>query len=319
MHCNVLFGTTKQCILDKQMDHCSMRFTARRRDSPFVFGGSMLANNFSMHPGSRSRYRRLRKRVGQAAVLSALLVLGAIFTATQVRPTNFATVEPVVVPGALVVATKPRIADIVEMILAAPAKPFERGPFRSIRGGEQAFRVSQILRNYTHDPARADRIASAIVSEGTKHRISPSLLVGVLLTENPWLDPRAKSKVGARGLMQVMPFHSGKWGCGSRDLFDIEANICHGVRILEQNLKDEQNLNRALLAYNGCVRGTNTPNCYTYSRHVLKYADMSARVINGTTVTGFTQAPSRPSPMRKSIQRIREWKLTIPSELLVNE
>lgn len=252
-------------------------------------------------------------------VLSSLLVSGALFTASQARGPRIAAADPVRVSGALVVARKPKIADIVEMILAAPSKPFERGPFRSISGGEPAFRVSQILRNYTRDPAKADRIASAIVSEGTKHRISPSLLVGVLLTENPWLDPQAKSKVGARGLMQVMPFHSGKWGCGSRDLFDIEANICHGVRILGQNLKDERNLDRALLAYNGCVRGTNTPNCFTYSRHVLKYADMSARVINGTTVSGFTQAPPRPSPMRKSIQRIREWKITVPSELLVND
>ncbi|MBA2688002.1 MAG: lytic transglycosylase domain-containing protein [Gemmatimonadaceae bacterium] len=279
----------------------------------------MIRKNHATRLVTRNRWKRLRKRSLQAITLSGLVVAGTVFTAGQTRVPQIAATDAILVSPAVVVATKPKIADIVEMILAAPAKPFERGPFRSIRGGEQAFRVSQILRNYTRDPAKADRIASAIVAEGTKHRISPSLLVGVLLTENPWLDPNARSKVGARGLMQVMPFHSGKWGCGSRDLFDIEANICHGVRILEQNLKDEHNLNGALLAYNGCVRGTNTPNCFTYSRHVLKYADMSARVINGTTVSGFTQAPPHPSPMRKSFQRIREWKITIPSELLVDD
>jgi hypothetical protein len=46
---------------------------------------------------------------------------------------------------------------------------------------------------------------------------------------------------------------------------------------------------------------------------------MSAKVINGTTVTGFTQAATAPGPMRKSMQRIREWKITLPSELFVNE
>lgn len=279
----------------------------------------MIENNHTTKAGGRSRWHRLSRRAIQAIALTGLLVSGAVFTAGQMRPTQLAFSDPVPVQGAVVIATKPRIGDIVEMILAAPAKPFERGPFRAILGGEPAFRVSQILRNYTKDPARADRIASAIVAEGNKHSISPSLLVGVLLTENPWLDPRAKSKVGARGLMQVMPFHSGKWGCGSRDLFDIETNICHGVHILEQNLKDAPTLNRALLAYNGCVRGTNTPNCFTYSRHVLKYADMSAKVINGTTVTGFTQAPPIPSPMRKSVRPIREWKISLPSELLINE
>lgn len=279
----------------------------------------MIRSDQATSSGSRSKWRRLRKRAIQMTALSGLLFSGAIFTAGQSRRALVSASEPIPVSGAVVLATKPKIADIVEMILAAPSKPFERGPFRSNLGGESAFRVAQILRNYTRDPARADRIASAIVSEGTKHRISPSLLVGVLLTENPRLDPQAKSKVGARGLMQVMPFHSGKWGCGSRDLFDIEANICHGVRILEQNLKDERNLDRALLAYNGCVRGRNTPNCHTYSRHVLKYADMSARVINGTTVSGFTQAPPRASAMRASLKRIREWKMTVPSELIVNE
>lgn len=269
--------------------------------------------------GGRSRLRRLRKRAIQAVILVGLVAGGTIFTANEMRPVLYAPSEAIEVPGAVVIATKPKIAEIVEMILAAPVKPFERGPFRAIPGGEEAFRVSQILRSYTRDQVKADRIASAIVTEGNKHSISPSLLVGVLLTENPWLDPRAKSKVGARGLMQVMPFHSGKWGCGSHDLFDIESNICHGVHILEQNLKHEHNLNSALLAYNGCVRGRNTPNCYTYSSHVLKYADMSAKVINGTTVTGFTQAATVPSPMRKSVQRIREWKINLPSELFANE
>lgn len=278
----------------------------------------MIRENRATRSGTQTRWQRLGRRGGQLIVLSAMVVCGTVFTVSQTRRPQPTAAEIRTTP-AVVVATKPKIADIVEMILAAPAKPFERGPFRPARGEEQAFRVSQILRSYTKDPVKADRIASAIVAEGTKRRISPSLLVGVLLTENPWLDPRARSKVGARGLMQVMPFHSGKWGCGSPDLFNIEANICHGVRILEQNLKDERNLDRALLAYNGCVRGTNTPNCFTYPRHVLKYADMSARVINGTTVSGFTQAPARPSPMRKSLQRIREWKITVPSELLVND
>jgi soluble lytic murein transglycosylase-like protein len=233
-----------------------MRNTRPAQGFTFSFyGGSMIENSQSIQGRRPGAWRRLRTRAIQAGTLTCLLAAGALFTATQTRSVQSVYAAPIEVPGAVVIATKPKIADIVEMILAAPARPFERGPFRAIRGGEPAFRVSQILRNYTRDPARADRIASAIVTEGKKHSISPSLLVGVLLTENPWLDPRARSKVGARGLMQVMPFHSGKWGCGSRDLFDIEANICHGVHILEQNLKDEPNLNRALLAYNGCVRG----------------------------------------------------------------
>jgi soluble lytic murein transglycosylase-like protein len=143
--------------------------------------------------------------------------------------------------------------------------------------GEQAFRVSQVLRKYTKDTVRANTIATAIVTEGAKKKLDPALLIGILLTENAKLDPTARSNVSARGLMQVMPFHAGKWKeCPSNDLADIASNICYGTSILAQYVKKAPSLQKALLRYNGCVRGTNTPHCGTYSGKVLKYADMAA-------------------------------------------
>jgi soluble lytic murein transglycosylase-like protein len=83
--------------------------------------------------------------------------------------------------------------------------------------------------------------------------------------------PNATSSVGARGLMQVMPAWAGFWrGCG-RDLYDVESNLCNGTRILAWYLNrhggDEH---RALLGYNGCVTGSNTPNCRTYPEKVQR-------------------------------------------------
>src|SRR5436190_1632877 len=66
------------------------------------------------------------------------------------------------------------------------------------------------------------------------------------------------------------------WGCGSSDLFDIESNICHGVQILKQAMIDAPNTRVALLRYNGCVRGRNTPNCHRYDDTVLKHAGRAA-------------------------------------------
>lgn len=164
-------------------------------------------------------------------------------------------------PAAVVVAKRPSLPDIVDLILG------DRGNDRS----EQS-RIASVLARYTSDADRADRIAAALVKEGHRRNIGTSLLVGVLLTENPDLDPHATSSVGARGLMQVMPFHAGKLGCGSSDLFDIESNICHGVAILADNLRSAKSLPSALLGYNGCVRGTVTPDCHKYPRTVYRLA-----------------------------------------------
>jgi soluble lytic murein transglycosylase-like protein len=140
----------------------------------------------------------------------------------------------------------------------------------------QVARVAAVLRLHTKDAAHAERIARALVFEGGRKGIDPALLIGVLLTEEATLNPQARSSVGARGLMQVMPFHSGKYGCSSPDLFNVEANICHGVAILSEYMGRSRDMQRALLRYNGCVRGTNTPNCHTYPDKVLRYSRQAA-------------------------------------------
>jgi soluble lytic murein transglycosylase-like protein len=128
----------------------------------------------------------------------------------------------------------------------------------------------RVLRGQGADERLARRVATALVTEARRTRIEPRLLLGVLLVENPMINPVARSPVGATGLMQVMPFHRGNWKPCPPRLDDIEANICHGAQIFAHYLKTERgNLERALLRYNGCVRGTNTPDCHSYPTHVL--------------------------------------------------
>jgi soluble lytic murein transglycosylase-like protein len=198
----------------------------------------------------RSRWRTIAIAGAHGVAASVLLAAGTLFTLHQQHPKYVKPLEVLQLPAAVVQAT--------------PAT-------------EQTFRVSQVLRRYTKDTVRANRIATALVSEGQKKNLDPALLIGVLLTENARLDPMARSNVSARGLMQVMPFHAGKWKeCPSRDLANVESNICYGTSILAQYIKKTPSLERALLRYNGCVRGTNTPRCHTYSGKVLKYADQAA-------------------------------------------
>lgn len=195
----------------------------------------------------------------------------------------------------IVVARRPSITEILDLILGDRG---DRGTLAAnptatdsaLSEGSEEARIAALLRERTSDPERANRVAAALVREGRRANIGATLLVGVLLTENPDLEPRAMSSVGARGLMQVMPFHAGNWGCSSGDLFDIDANICHGVQILADNLKHSRNLPAALQRYNGCVRGTNTPDCYRYAGKVYRSARRTAVGLAGkvTATTPFS-------------------------------
>ncbi|MEX2465782.1 MAG: transglycosylase SLT domain-containing protein [Gemmatimonadota bacterium] len=127
------------------------------------------------------------------------------------------------------------------------------------------------------DRAYATRIALGLVREGRRTRIDPRLLLAVMTVENPWLELAIRSPMGAVGLMQVMPFHAGNWGCGSDDLTDLDANICHGAEILAHAIqRTNGDLDRALLRYNGCVRGTNTPDCHLYPSWVLSHPGLTS-------------------------------------------
>ena len=218
---------------------------------------------------------------GVAVIAGAAIAAGvergeAITRSDRLQP---AAAPTITLAPATVVASRPSLTDVVDMILRERPTAYELTGRATTAGGfpegSEEAHVSQLLRKHTKDSVRANRIAAAIVKEGRRRNVGSSLLVGVLLTENPDLDATATSFVGARGLMQVMPFHAGKWGCASPDLFDIESNICHGVAILADNLKQSRTLPQALLGYNGCVRGTNTPDCFRYPRKVYGQARKS--------------------------------------------
>jgi soluble lytic murein transglycosylase-like protein len=130
--------------------------------------------------------------------------------------------------------------------------------------------VEHVLRRRGVPAETARRVAWPLVEQSYRNGIEPATVLSVLLLESGG-RPRATSSVGARGLMQVMPAWAGYWrGCG-RDLYDIEGNLCNGTSILAWYMDrfggDEK---RALLGYNGCVRGVNTPNCSQYPEKVAR-------------------------------------------------
>jgi soluble lytic murein transglycosylase-like protein len=236
--------------------------------------------------------------------LAAVTLLSACASTGPGTPASFATpgIMPARVPATIPQASarKPSapISSALKSSTRKPSvpkvstpKPRVSAPARPRTARDSAAMESALTRQLAHrplaaalarrtrNPELADRVASAVVYEAGRAHISPSVLAAVLLIENAPFDTSAVSSEGAIGLMQVMPMHVGNYRCLSGDLLNVEANICHGARLLQMHLRRTKSLEAALRRYNGCVRGRNTPRCQMYPVRVMRTASRLRREI----------------------------------------
>jgi soluble lytic murein transglycosylase-like protein len=168
--------------------------------------------------------------------------------------------------------------------LTQPAAEALRSP--QFLADRQAF-ADDLLRTGKVQGERAWHLADVAVREAYTRRVPPALVLGVMLTENDELKSTARSSVGAVGLMQVNPT---PWrGLGKlfgSNLRTDSTNLKYGIYILDflaeragRSGDPETSWRTALLRYNGCKNGTNTPNCHRYPdvvrRAVLRHARYS--------------------------------------------
>ena len=122
----------------------------------------------------------------------------------------------------------------------------------------------------TQDTLTLSQVRDTLVSAAARRwGVDPALAVAVSHVENWTGQPRAISSRGAVGLMQVMPFHLGRFpGCApvsplaavlnvqtvlrQEDLYDPVINVCYGVRLLRHYLRVcHGRLGCALVLYSG--------------------------------------------------------------------
>lgn len=91
------------------------------------------------------------------------------------------------------------------------------------------------------------RFRPIILNASRKHHVDPNLIKAVIMAESGF-NPRAISRKGARGLMQLMPETAA--GLGVRNIFDPRENIHGGAKYLK-HLKERfgGELELALAAY----------------------------------------------------------------------
>ena len=242
------------------------------------------------------------KRVAREGFAIVTLLAAIGYTASLMRPI-YAGRAPVV--GDVLRTVPPRPTPIRELVTKTlPTGPLGDSIVRieaSPEFADQKRRFAQdLVRTGRMSQARADSIAHFAVREAFLRGIPPAVIFGIMLTENAQFISRARSNVGAVGLMQVYPKYwlkdlSKRFGAS-----DIEAdstNVRYGVFILQTYLKPRSkrgggagehviatapgSLMKGLLRYNGCVRGTNTPRCHTYPTKVQRYVERDAEALCG--------------------------------------
>lgn len=99
-----------------------------------------------------------------------------------------------------------------------------------------------------NQPGRKRSFDALIEKACQKHRVSPDLVRAVIKAESNG-NPKAVSRSGAQGLMQLMPATASSLGV--EDPFDPRQNINGGVRLLRQLMNRYQgDLDLTLAAYN---------------------------------------------------------------------
>jgi soluble lytic murein transglycosylase-like protein len=97
-------------------------------------------------------------------------------------------------------------------------------------------------------------IAAAIEDVHDVHHVPAALVKAVITRESSW-SPRAVSRAGALGLMQLLPATAAKVGVSREELFDPARNILAGVRLLAILLRHYRgDVISALTAYNARPR-----------------------------------------------------------------
>src|SRR5712664_613109 len=93
-----------------------------------------------------------------------------------------------------------------------------------------------------------DGVEKIVREAADRHRVDPALVRAVIETESNW-NPKAYSRKGAGGLMQLIPTTAQRYG--ANDVFNPQQNIDAGVKHLKWLLERYNgNLDLALAAYN---------------------------------------------------------------------
>jgi soluble lytic murein transglycosylase-like protein len=142
--------------------------------------------------------------------------------------------------GAMMVALS-RVERVVDDEVVRPAAV---EPEAAVAAGGPEWRFAE------GGAAPATPYGAEIFSAAQRHGLHPALVAAVVRAESAF-DPRAVSRKGARGLMQLMPATARRFGLAAEEIHDPVKNLDAGARYLAWLLERfGGDVERALAAYN---------------------------------------------------------------------
>src|SRR5438067_8083096 len=122
-----------------------------------------------------------------------------------------------------------------------------------VRDPAEPILVRYLSRRFLIATAATEQMVEAAFRAAREVGLDPFLVLAVISVESRF-NPIAESVVGAKGLMQIIPkFHQAKLAArgGEAALWDPEANIAIGARILQEYVVRTGTLEAGLQFYNG--------------------------------------------------------------------
>jgi soluble lytic murein transglycosylase-like protein len=172
-----------------------------------------------------------------------------------------------------------------ERLAGAQAEP-PAPPLVRETGRNHTQEIDKLLKSHLdrgrRDATYDEAIDVAVRDVADLYPVTPALVKAIIRQESGF-NPRARSHVGAIGLMQLMPFNAPKVGLRESELWIPERNILGGTRLIAALLRYYHgDMVAALAAYNAKPRNPFTPlprNGETpqYVTAVLRYFDEYTR------------------------------------------
>jgi soluble lytic murein transglycosylase-like protein len=142
--------------------------------------------------------------------------------------------------------------------------------------------VKYLSRRFFVATAASERMVAAAFRAAREVGLDPLLVLAVISIESRF-NPIAESVMGAKGLMQIIPrYHPVKLAAvgGEAALWDPEANIAVGARILQEYVYRTGTLEAGLQFYNGAFGDSSAQ----YAQKVLAERSRLLEVLHGRPV-----------------------------------